>query len=105
MVEAKDIGLSETQLQELLLCFEAFPEIEEVLLFGSRALGNYKSGSDIDLALMGAQCSSDTIYDLLISLNQRFLYKFDVVHFETLQNQALATHIKEYGKVIYKRKT
>ncbi len=44
-------GLSQKEWVEMQIVFNEYPEIEEVLLFGSRALSTYKPASDIDLAL------------------------------------------------------
>ena len=50
-------GISEKSYFLLLNTFSKYPEIEEVILFGSRAKGNYKKGSDIDLAIKGEYCN------------------------------------------------
>ena len=46
-------GLLDRNLKFILEAISKYPEIEEVIIFGSRAMGNYKKGSDIDLALKG----------------------------------------------------
>lgn len=46
-------GLSNTVISEICNVFKMYPDIEEVLIFGSRAKGNYRTGSDIDLAAKG----------------------------------------------------
>ncbi|MCW0484384.1 nucleotidyltransferase domain-containing protein [Gaoshiqia sediminis] len=46
-------GLSETTISLLCSVFENYPEIEEVIIYGSRAKGNYREGSDIDITLKG----------------------------------------------------
>lgn len=57
-----NFGLSEETTSLLLSTFAKFPQIEEIKVFGSRAKGNYKSGSDIDLAIFAANF---TFNDLL----------------------------------------
>lgn len=52
----EEFGLSEKTLMRIRSFLKAFPEIEEVKIYGSRAMGNYKRGSDIDLAVYG-DCS------------------------------------------------
>ncbi|MBS0626813.1 MAG: nucleotidyltransferase domain-containing protein, partial [Verrucomicrobia bacterium] len=44
-------GLNELTIQKITDVFTKFPSIEKVVLYGSRAKGNYKNGSDIDLCL------------------------------------------------------
>ena len=74
-----------------------------VVLFGSRAKGNYKPGSDIDLAVKGDRVSPRIVAQLADCLNEEtpLPYFFDVVHYETLDNQALVDHIDRVGIVIY----
>lgn len=46
-------GLEEQTLQTIFLIFGKYPEVEEVILYGSRAKGNFKPFSDIDITLKG----------------------------------------------------
>ncbi len=46
-------GLSDNTIEEITGVFRQHPEIDKVLIFGSRAKGCYREGSDIDLALFG----------------------------------------------------
>jgi len=44
-------GIEEEIYQEMLMIFKDISETNKVILFGSRAKGNYKPTSDIDLAV------------------------------------------------------
>ena len=57
-------GLSDTVIKELQDVFRRHANIEKVLIFGSRSKGNYRAGSDIDLAVIG----KDIDYNLLLSI-------------------------------------
>lgn len=46
-------GLTEAELKIIILVLEKFPDIEKAILFGSRAMGRQKRGSEIDIALKG----------------------------------------------------
>jgi predicted nucleotidyltransferase len=46
-------GLQEKTIQAIRNIFSRFPEVEKVLLYGSRAKGNFRNGSDIDLCMVG----------------------------------------------------
>ncbi len=83
--------------------FSKFPEIEKVLIYGSRAMGNFKPGSDIDLAVSGSNITVETILKLKILLEQELPvpYFFDITHYETISNSALKAHIDEFGKLFY----
>lgn len=79
------------------------PEIERASIFGSRAMGNYKRGSDVDLVIYGAQVTEDTCIRLSLELNEELPlpYFFDVVHYETLENRELKNHIDSEGIKFY----
>jgi len=46
-------GLKEKHINAINACFALYPQIEQVLVYGSRAKGNYRDGSDIDLTIVG----------------------------------------------------
>jgi predicted nucleotidyltransferase len=96
-------GLSNSALEQVTEAIRRFDQIAAVVLFGSRAKGNYKPGSDIDLAVKGDRVSPRIVAQLADCLNEETLlpYFFDVVHYETLDNQALVDHIDRVGIVIY----
>ncbi len=79
-----------------------FPEIEQTVLFGSRAQGNAQAGSDVDLALKGPSVTEQTVLRLQAILDDLPLpYFFDVVHYEEIQNENLIDHIDRVGRIIY----
>jgi predicted nucleotidyltransferase len=100
-------GLTDKDLCAINASFSEFPEIEEVTLFGSRAMGNYKKGSDIDLAVKGVEVSLRTISNLNARLNEKIPlpYMFDVVEYASINTPALIEHIDVHGKVIYRKDT
>jgi uncharacterized protein len=82
-----------------------FPEIEKAVIFGSRAMGNYKKGSDIDLAIFGRQVNFDITSRLSGLLNEELPipYYTDVLNFNTIESEELKQHILKKGKVLYKK--
>jgi predicted nucleotidyltransferase len=100
---ANRYGLSDSALEQMTEAIRQFDQIVAVVLFGSRAKGNYKPGSDIDLAVKGDRVSPRIVAQLADCLNEEtpLPYFFDVVHYETLDNQALVDHIDRVGIVIY----
>ena len=75
-----------------------FPEIESFKIYGSRAKGNYRPGSDIDLALFGKKVSIETVLKLSVSLDNLDLpYEFDLSIYDRLDNPALRDHIDRVG--------
>ena len=72
----------------------------EARVFGSRALGNYKNGSDIDLAILGKRVHETTARRIPLLLNQELFipYRVDVVCYELCENESLRSHIAAYGR-------
>ncbi len=84
--------------------FSQFPEIDTVILYGSRAIGTNTNGSDIDIALTGEDLTFETIVSLKAAVEELDLpYQVDICQLETLQNRALIDHIERVGKLLYAR--
>jgi predicted nucleotidyltransferase len=85
--------------------FKCYPGIVKVILYGSRAMGNYRAGSDIDITLVTDDCFSDTdLLKLEGDLDESNLpYLMDVSILGKLQNENLIDHIKRQGKILYER--
>lgn len=98
----KDTGLSEKDFAILREAIAGHPEIEEAVIFGSRAKGNYKPGSDIDIALKGASVTRRTAAALHSDLEDSYLpYFVDVIDYNTLTNDNLREHIDRVGVRFY----
>jgi len=98
-------GLIERDMKYILEAVSKYPEIEEVIIFGSRAIGNYKKGSDVDIALKGQEINRKTVIRLSNDLNEEYPlpYFFDVLNYNEITNEELKEHIDNIGKVIYKK--
>jgi predicted nucleotidyltransferase len=76
--------------------------LERAVVFGSRAKGNYRLGSDIDLALFGADLTDADLLSLEGRLDDLILpYQIDLCPVNSLTNQALLEHIQRMGRAIY----
>lgn len=96
-------GLSDANGQRVSDVLSRFSEVHEAVLFGSRVKGNYKSGSDIDLAVKGS-VSKDVLSRLLTAFEETVLpYFVDVVVYDNIKNEALREHIDRVGVSIYKK--
>ncbi len=99
-------GLKEEIIRKINDVFEAFPQIEKVILYGSRAKGNYRNGSDIDLTIMGEDLNLSVLNRLELKIDHLFLaYSFDISIFKQISNPDLVDHINRVGKVFYERKS
>jgi len=97
-------GLHQDIVQRIQYIFASTTKVDEVVLFGSRAKGNYKPGSDIDLAVKGNGLRFDDILSLNVKLDSLDLpYKIDVVNYQTIKDQAVLEHINRVGITFYKK--
>ncbi|MEO8448135.1 MAG: nucleotidyltransferase domain-containing protein [bacterium] len=101
-----DGGLSESDMSEIILILQKESLVDSAFFFGSRAKGNYKKGSDVDIALKGQHLNSEVINNIRYILNQEssMPYKFDVVNYNSINSEELVEHINRAGKIFYSRK-
>jgi uncharacterized protein len=95
-------GLTLETTDKINAVFSNYPEVREVIIYGSRAKGTYRDGSDIDITLKGELISSEIqskIYWDIDALNTPYL--FDISIFDTLKSSDLTNHINRVGKVFY----
>jgi len=94
-------GLKQKHIDAINQCFADFPQIEQVLVYGSRAKGTYKRGSDIDLTIVG-NLDFSSLMKLENKLDDLMLpYKFDLSLFHSITNPDLIEHIRRVGQVFY----
>ncbi len=99
-----NIGLHSDDLREITAIFDEFAAIEEVIVFGSRAKGNYHPGSDLDLAVKGENFGFNQFMELLVRLGKPgFLFKIDLVNHNTIDSQELIEHIARVGVRTYSK--
>ncbi|OPJ65309.1 nucleotidyltransferase domain-containing protein [Clostridium chromiireducens] len=100
-----EFGLKRIDLEYIIKTIEKFPEIEKAIIFGSRAKGNYKPGSDIDIAIYGEKINFDIVSKLHSNLEEKgpMPYFFDVVDVTHINHKELKEHIERVGKIIYSR--
>lgn len=97
-------GLSEADLVRLREVFAGYRGVEEVVLFGSRAKGIARAGSDIDLALKGGALNHHDLSAIANELDDLLLpYKIDLALYAQIDNEPLREHIDRVGIVILSR--
>jgi len=97
-------GLSEETIRRIIEVFSSYVEIEAAALNGSRAKGNFKPGSDIDMALKGPELNLKLLNKISIDLDDLLLpYTFDLSLYHQINSPDLIEHIKLVKKVIYKK--
>jgi len=98
-------GLNEKTIARIAGVLECFPEVEKALLFGSRAKGTHRPGSDIDLALVGIDLNWRKLGRIDNALDDLLLpYRFSLIEFGSKTDPNVAAHIRRVGKTFYERK-
>jgi predicted nucleotidyltransferase len=97
-------GLTGQTVEKIQATLASFPEVEKAAVYGSRAKGNFKPGSDIDLTLFGDGLTDTVMSRICWALDDLLLpYKIDLSHFSGLKHPALIDHIRRVGIVLYTR--
>ena len=96
-------GLPESVIQKIRAVFDRYPQVEEAVLYGSRAKGNYKNGSDIDLTLRGRDdLTLNVLCQIANDLDDLFLpYTIDLSIFHDISDPDMIGHIQRVGVTIY----
>lgn len=97
-------GLTNETVGKINSVFVNFPELEKVMVYGSRAKGNFREGSDIDLSLVGNNLTEKILAKIISDIEDLNLpYLFDISIFHMLNSPDLVDHIIRVGKVFYKK--
>ena len=97
-------GLKDEHIEALKNVYSQYPEVEQAIIFGSRAKGNFKPASDIDIALKGATLNSTLLNKISNALQDSTLpYTFDLVRFQQITNKELIDHIERVGKILFEK--
>jgi predicted nucleotidyltransferase len=97
-------GLTDKTIGQIQAVFSRYPEVDRATLYGSRAKGNFKPGSDIDLTLHGSALSLTTLHKIESDLDDLLLpYKIDLSRFEKITDPDVIDHIRRVGVIFYER--
>ena len=98
-------GLKDDTMQKIRGVFTRFPAVTKAILYGSRAKGNFKSGSDIDLTLLGdSDLNLKELSEIISEMDDLLLpYTLDLSILSQISDQALREHIQRVGVIIYER--
>jgi predicted nucleotidyltransferase len=98
-------GLLDTDLDAIVSLLSNHAKVERAYIFGSRAKGNFKNGSDVDLALKGDKLDFDTVSQISYFLNEEtnMPYKFDVLNYHTVKERDLLKHIDRVGIEVFRQ--
>ncbi|MBP3820829.1 nucleotidyltransferase domain-containing protein [bacterium] len=93
-----NFGLPQNTYELIKNFLKSFNEVEDVKIFGSRAKGNYKPQSDIDLVLYGEKITEKLMLHIATELDELPTpYKFDIVDYKTISNENFKNSIDKYS--------
>jgi uncharacterized protein len=96
-------GLKERTINQINQVFKLYPDIDKVVLYGSRAKGTYRNGSDIDLTIISDNLTYEQLNRIETQLDELSLpYSIDLSLFQHIDNPGLIEHINRIGQVFYK---
>lgn len=97
-------GLSAGAVERIRAVFAEFPEVDRAVLYGSRAKGNYKPGSDIDLTLEGRDLDLGLLGRIDAGLDELYLpQRFDLSLLAMINHAELLDHIRRVGVTFYEQ--
>ena len=81
-------GLDENIIEKIVNILKNYKEVESARIFGSRARGDFRKSSDIDIALFGENLSLSTNTKIFYDIDELYLpYKIDLINFNTLKEK------------------
>ena len=100
-------GLNEKVVKDIVSILEKYSEVESACIFGSRARGDYRKGSDIDIALFGENLTFQINTKIYFEIDDLYLpYKIDLINFNSLTNEEkFKENILKEGVEIYAKQS
>ncbi len=97
-------GLKIEVIEQIQAVLRKYKQVEKAIVYGSRAKGNFRNGSDIDLTLVGKDLTLEIQYKIMEDLEELFLpYIIDLSIFHQISNPDLVEHIERVGIVFFER--
>ena len=97
-------GLDADDRKAILSILAAHPEVESALVYGSRARGNFKQGSDIDMVLTGKNLTDQVLLDVCAEFRDSNVpYMVDIIAEHDIQDENLKREIEVTGQVFYRQ--
>lgn len=101
-MSTSEFGLPPATLETVRRILAEFPTVQKAVIYGSRAKGTHRPGSDIDLTLYGAALDLDTLGQIATRLDESPIpYQVDLSIFEQIEHAGLRDHIQRVGQLFY----
>lgn len=99
-----EFGLKNDVVENIGKVLELFPSVNMCIIYGSRAMGNYRYNSAIDLTLEGDNITFSELLKIENELDDLLLpYQIDLSLLKKIDNKDLSDHINKVGKVLFKK--
>ncbi len=98
-MENSKFGIKKQVLEEIIQLAETH-NVDKLILFGSRARGDYRERSDIDLAFSGGNAAE---FMLDVNEDTSTLLQFDLVDLKGPVQPELLSSIEKEGVLIYEK--
>ena len=97
-----EFGISSKDAEILNSVFKKFPQVKQVILYGSRAKGNFRENSDVDLVIANSEIDRYSIGKILSEIDDsNFPYLVDIQVLNTIKNKELLDDIDRVGKILF----
>jgi len=97
-------GISQSAENIIFSIFSKYEQILEVILYGSRAKGNYNERSDLDLVICKSKIDRKILGEVIQEINDsNFPYTIDLQVLENISNEKLIEHIERVGEIFYRK--
>jgi len=97
-------GLPDQTIAIIRQILADYPSVKKAIIYGSRAKGTHKKGSDIDLTLIGVSMDHRILGEIARRLDESPIpYQVDLSLWEQIDNENLREHIERVGQVLYER--
>ncbi|OAQ39588.1 hypothetical protein A5893_08320 [Pedobacter psychrophilus] len=97
-------GLEQHIIDKLIAVFEQHSKVDKALVFGSRAKGNYRPDSDIDIAIKGQELTTDDIIAMSVAFEENGItHKIDLINYHSIKEPDLKDHIDRVGIELYSK--
>jgi len=97
-------GIEQHIIDKLIAIFEQHSKVDKALVFGSRAKGNYRPDSDIDIAIKGPDLNTDDIIAMSVAFEEKGItHKIDLINYDKINEPDLKDHIDRVGIELYSR--
>ncbi len=97
-------GIPAESWDKIISILTTNPRVDEIILFGSRAMGKHKPGSDIDIALRGKELRHQDMIDLLVAYDELDLpWELDILLIQKTTDPEVLSHIERHGQIVWQR--